>query len=187
MKDKICNQDLLQLYNELTEKWYRYYSEQPVLKFVKLAQKVIVSGLVLYCCVRLAWFPLLFIDPYKGVIKYRDKELEIRDTALLFIIRHWYLEPQRFQSEWSPRRDYSYLHKVSERQARRIVKEVLGVEPKTARLACAAHIACTEDVETAAKYYDTARWYLRRLLAEKPDNPNFKQIVIARYMGVGVR
>jgi len=130
----------------------------------KDARKFIVSGLVLTCCVRPSWFSQLFIDGYKGTVRYRSKVLEIRDELLLFVIRHWYVLPEIYRDDWREYNDYSNMHKLTERQVRNIVKEVLGVKPKKARLACAANIACNEHVETASKYYDVATWYLRKLL-----------------------
>lgn len=72
MKDRLCNQVLLQLYNYLTRKWNEYYIEHPeVFKLVKPARKLIVSGLILYCCVRPSWLSSLFIDPYRAILRYR--------------------------------------------------------------------------------------------------------------------
>ena len=64
------------------------------------------------------------------------------------------------------------LHKVTDRHVRRIVREVLGVDTKTVRIACAAKIACEEGLKLAAHYYKVPWWYLKKLLASKSGQSN---------------
>lgn len=168
MNDRICVHDLLKLYQELYNRFLDWLnnSQYYIYSSKRVGRKVIVSLLVLTCCIRPSWFKELVIDPWRGVCRYRGHVVELRDSYLQLFVRNWYLP--KYVDYLFP--SYIYdpdLHKLSEREVRRIVKGVLGVSPKLARLACAAKISCERGIREAARYYGTPTWYLKKVLNAK--------------------
>ena len=166
MKDRICVPSLLQLYNELEERFnqFLFNVKTSMYSSKRVARKVIVTRLLLTACVKPSELKQSFIDPYKATIQLarRRSTLELNDGMLLLYIRNWYLpKPNNYLYE---NIQDTNLHRVTRREVQRIIQEVLNVTPKTVRLACVANLACNYNVQYAAMYYGTPGWYLRKVL-----------------------
>lgn len=164
MKDRVCVPQLLQLYNMLEERFNNYLMsvQQSIYYSKRVVRKTIIARLVLTTCIKPTWFRNLFIDPYTATIRYNNKILEIHDPVLKLHIRNWYIPKNN--NEFIKQTFDPNLHRADRATVYRIIKEVLGVDARTARLACLAKLACEHDVQYAVKYYATPGWYVRRLL-----------------------
>ena len=157
----MCNKFLLQLFNDLAHKLENYYVENMGYFRKLITKQYLILSLLLYNCVRPREYKLIVIDPWRGRFRRpRSDWLELRGTMIYKILRKYYI-----QDTFSIVNSYDPdMHKVHHKTVERLSKQILGVQPRVARLACAADLACNESVDLAAKYYDVDRNYLAKLL-----------------------
>lgn len=163
--ERLCVKPLVRAYNVLYKRWVDYYNNTvpgPLYNKVQ-ARKFVVTGLILTTCTR----PTLIkeVSVGGGVYTVGDVNKTIQDTLLQGVLAHWsrVLPP-----------DY---YRVSDREVRNIVKEILGVSPSVVRLLCLANKACRYGIVTASWYYCTSVTYAMQLLKYLWKKSNFKQIV----------